>query len=154
MALDEDLGNFARNPLLAALEPKTLREVIRSALPRSLQAGDILFHRDEPAAGGFLLRTGSIALDPASHDSAARIVWPPALIGEMALIAPTRRPTTATAREPATVLEIPRALFQRALNQSPRSAERLQRLIATRLRGFASDLDQLRGRVLNELEGS
>jgi CRP-like cAMP-binding protein len=153
MALDEDLNNFARNPLLAALEPKMLREVIRSALPRTLQAGDVLFRRDEPAEGGFLLRSGSIAFDPASQEATARVVWPPALIGEMALIAPTRRPTTAMVRESATVLEIPRALFQRALNQSPHSAERLRRLIATRLCSFASDLDELRGRVLNELEG-
>jgi CRP-like cAMP-binding protein len=153
MALDEDLTNLARNPLLAALEPETLRQVVRGALPRTLRAGDILFRRDEASESGFLLRSGSIAFEPASQDAGPRVVWPPALIGEMALITPTRRPTTATAREPATILEIPRVLFQRALSQSPRSAERLRRLVASRLRGFTSDLDQLRGRVLNELEG-
>ncbi|MGH6818269.1 MAG: Crp/Fnr family transcriptional regulator [Methylovirgula sp.] len=154
MALDEDLRNLARNPILAALEPETLRQVAQGALPRTLRAGDVLFRRDEPSEGGFLLRSGSIAFDPPSHDATSRIVRPPALIGEMALITPTRRPTTATAREPATLLEIPRALFQRALSQSPRSAERLRRLVATRLRGFVNDLGELRGRVLNDLEGS
>jgi CRP-like cAMP-binding protein len=154
MAFEENLRDLARNPMLAALEPETLRQVVRGALPRTLRAGDVLFRRDEPSEGGFLLRSGSIAFDPSSHDAASRIVWPPALIGEMALIAPTRRPTTATAREPATLLEIPRALFQRALSQSPRSAERLRRLVATRLRRFVDDLGELRGRVLNDLEGS
>jgi CRP-like cAMP-binding protein len=72
----------------------------------------------------------------------------------MALIAPSRRPTTAVAREPVSVLEIPRAVFQRVLGQSPRSAERLRRLIGKRLRGFAQDLDELRGRVLDNVEES
>lgn len=153
MALEDDLRNLVRNPVLAALEPEALRQVAQGALPRTLRAGDVLFHRDEPSEGGFLLRSGSIAFDPPRQDATSRIVWPPALIGEMALIAPTRRPTSATAREPASVLEIPRVLFQRALSESPRSAERLRRLIATRLRGFAGDLDELRGRALNDLEG-
>jgi CRP-like cAMP-binding protein len=154
MALDDDLRNLARNPTLGALEPETLRQLVLAATSRTLRTGDVLFRRDEPSQGGFLLRSGSVALDPISHDTASRIVWPPALIGEMALIAPTRRPTTAVAREPVSVLEIPRAVFQRVLGQSPRSAERLRRLIGKRLRGFAQDLDELRGRVLDNVEES
>jgi CRP-like cAMP-binding protein len=154
MALDDDLRDLARNPTLAVLEPDALRQLVMGATPRRLNSGDVLFDRDEPSEGGFLLRSGSIALDPISRDAASRIVWPPALIGEMALIAPTRRPTTAVAREATSVLEIPRSLFQRVLGNSPRSAERLRRLIATRLRGFAGDLDELRGRALNDVEKS
>jgi CRP-like cAMP-binding protein len=152
MAVDEDLRSLARNPTLGSLEPEALRQLVLASTSLTLRAGDVLFRRDEPSEGGFLLRSGSIALDPIGHDASSRIVWPPALIGEMALIAPTRRPTTAVARESASLLEIPRAAFQRVLGQSPRSAERLRRLITKRLRGFTKDLDELRERVLNDTE--
>ena len=99
MALEDDLRNLARNPTLAVLEPDALRRLALAATPRTLSIGDILFHRDEPSDGGFLLCAGSIALDPSGYNSAARTVYPPALIGDMALITPTRRPATAVARE-------------------------------------------------------
>jgi CRP-like cAMP-binding protein len=152
MALDEDLRNLARNPTLAALEPEALRRLALAAMPRSLRAGDILFRRDEASDGGFLLCSGSIAIDRSGYHSAARIVYPPALIGEMALITPTRRPATAVAHEPSSVLEIPREIFQRTLSESPRSAERLWRLVATRLRSFVDDLNDLRERISDPLE--
>jgi CRP-like cAMP-binding protein len=145
---EEDLRNLARNPTLAVLEPEALRRLALAATPRSLRAGEILFTRDEASEGGFFLRSGALALDPLGYNSAARIVYPPALIGDMALITPTRRPATAVAHEACSLLEIPRALFQRTLSQSPRSAERLRRLVATRLRKFAKDIDELRERSL------
>jgi len=151
MALEEDLRNLACNLSLAALEPEALRRLALAATPRMLRAGEILFRRDEPSDGGYFLRSGSIAFDPSGHDTAARIVRPPALIGDMALITPTRRPVTAVAREPSSILEIPRVLFQRVLSESPKSAERLRRLVATRLREFVNDLDDLREHVLDPL---
>jgi CRP-like cAMP-binding protein len=146
--IEEDLRNLARNPTLAVLELEALRRLALAATPRSLRAGDVLFSRDEASEGGFFLRSGAIALDPSGYNSAARIVRPPALIGDMALITPTRRPATAVAQEACSLLEIPRALFQRTLSESPRSAERLRRLVATRLRKFAKDIDELRERSL------
>jgi CRP-like cAMP-binding protein len=153
MSLEEDLRSLARNPTLAVLEPDALRRLALAATPRTLNSGDILFRRDEPSDGGFLLCSGSIAFDPSGYNSAARIVYPPALIGDMALITPTRRPATAVAHEPSRVLEIPRALFQHTLSESPKSAERLRRLVATRLRGFVKDIDDLRERMSDPFDG-
>jgi len=149
MAIEDDLHDLARNPTLAALEPEALRRLASSATPRTLRAGEVLFRRDEPSDGGYFLRSGSIALDPSSHATAARLIHPPTLIGNMALIAPTRRPATAVARETSTVLEISRTLFQRILSESPRSAERLRRVVATRLQRFSQDLDGLRQNMLD-----
>ncbi len=152
MALEQDLRNLARNPTLAVLEPGALRRLALAATPRSVRAGDILFRRDEASDGGFLLCSGSIAFDPSGYNKAALIVYPPSLIGDMALITPTRRPATAVAHEPSRMLEIPRALFQRTLNESPKSAERLRRLVAARLRGFVDDLEALRERISDPLD--
>ncbi len=119
MALEDDLRSLARNPTLAALEPDALRRLAVAALPRVLRTNEVLFRRDEPSDGGYFLRSGSIAFDPSGHNMAERVVRPPALIGDMALIAPTRRPATAVVREPSSILEISRALFQRILNELP-----------------------------------
>ncbi|MDR3407270.1 MAG: cyclic nucleotide-binding domain-containing protein [Methylovirgula sp.] len=142
MARDDDLYDLTRHPILAALEPEALRFIAREASQRILRSGEVLFRRDEPSDGSYLLRSGSVVLEGPDGDE--KVVHPPTLIGEMALIAPTRRPVTAVAREPSGVLQIPRSLFQRALAESPRSAERLRRLLEKRLHGFAQELNALR----------
>ncbi len=144
MARDDDLYDLTRHPILAVLEPDALRFIALSAAQRILRSGEILFRRDEPSDGGYLLRSGALVLEAGDGDQEEKIVRPPTLIGEMALIAPTRRPVTATAQEPSGVLQISRSLFQRALSESPRSAERLRRLLEKRLHGFAQELNALR----------
>lgn len=143
MALDNDVRNLARNPTLAALEPDALRQLAASAETRILRKGEILFRRDEPSDGGYVIVSGTIALDPSDHGGNVRLVRPPALIGDMALIAKTRRPVTATATEQTAVLKISRALFHRILEESPASAERLKRALSDRLVQFLSELDGL-----------
>ena len=61
---------------------------------------------------------------------APRVVGPGALIGERALLSSMSRPSTATAREPTTVLKITRRLFYRVLTEFPGSAETVRRSIA------------------------
>ena len=145
MALEDDVVALASHPTLAALEPGALRLLAFSAETRILRAGDVLFRRDDPSDGGFFILSGAVALDPTNEGgNAARILGPGTLIGDMALIARTKRPATAVAREHTSVLKIPRALFHRILNEHPRSAERLRRHLSDRLHEFAQELDQVR----------
>jgi CRP-like cAMP-binding protein len=141
MGLEDDIGKLARNPAFAVLESEALRLIAFSAETRILHAGDVLFRRDEISNDGFVVLTGSIALDASGHGAAtARIVRPPGLIGELALVTQTRRPATAIAREPSTVLRISRQLFHRALQEFPASAERLRQSLSDRLGQFISEL--------------
>ena len=95
MALEDDIGVLARNPTLAALEPEALRLIAFAAEMKTLRAGDVLFRRDELANDGFVVLAGSVAVDPSGLGAAtARIVRPPGLIGDIALITQTRRPAT------------------------------------------------------------
>ncbi|MEJ0094912.1 MAG: cyclic nucleotide-binding domain-containing protein [Methylocella sp.] len=142
MGLDEDVAKLARNATFAALEPDALRLLAFSAETRILRAGDILFRRDEPSNGGFVVLSGSIALDVSDRGApAARILRPPALIGELALLAQTTRPATAIAREASSVLRISRQLFRRVLTEFPASAAHLRHSLAERLTQFTGDLD-------------
>jgi CRP-like cAMP-binding protein len=152
MGLEDDIGKLARNPTFAVIEPEALRLIAFSAETRILRAGDVLFRRDEISNGGFVILAGSIAMD-ASGDGAvtARIVRPPGLIGELALLTQTRRPATAIAREPSTVLRISRHLFHRVLREFPDSAERLRYSLGEKLRRFTGELGSVR-RILTPLD--
>jgi len=140
MARDE-IDSMTQIALFAAFEPAALRTLTLAAETRLFRAGDVLFRRGEAADCGFVLTTGSIALQ--AHDDgrpAEKIVHSVALIGEIALIAPTLRPATAIAREPATALKVTRSLFHYVLERHPATAARARDLFRARLAGFAADL--------------
>ena len=149
MGLEDDIRKLARIPAFAGIETEALRLIAFSAETRILRAGDVLFRRDEISNDGFVVLAGSIAMD-ASGDGAvtARIVRPPGLIGDLALLTQTRRPATAIAREPSTVLRISRLLFRRVLDEFPDSAERLRQSQAARLLQFTGQLGAVRRRRL------
>lgn len=144
MALDDDIRRLARIPLLAELEVDALRLIAFSAEARILRAGDVLFRAGEPSDSGYFIMSGRIAITPEEGEGPARIMGPDALIGEIALLAPSKRPVTAVAREPTTVLKISRPLFHRVLSEFPSSAARVRSLISARLVAFAKELEEAR----------
>jgi len=141
MAVDSDIENLQRIPVFAAFEPEALRALAFRAETRVLRAGDILFRRGEASDGGLILVVGSIGLE--THDDgrpADKILRPWALLGEIALVANTTRPVSAIAREPSTVLKIPRPLFHYILEQHPLTAARVRQFFKSRLEEFAQGL--------------
>lgn len=154
MGIENDIGKLARNPTLAALEPEALRLIAFAAETKTLRAGDVLFRRDEIANDGFVVLTGSVAIDPSGLGAAtAGIVRPPGLIGDVALLTQTRRPATAIAREPTSVMRISRHLFHRVLSEFPESAERLRQVLGTRLLHFTAEIGSVRRKRMSPDEG-
>lgn len=149
MGLEDDIGVLARNPTLAALEPEALRLIAFAAETKTLRAGDVLFRRDEISNDGYVVLAGSVAIDPSGLGAAtARIVRPPGLIGDIALITQTRRPATAIAREPTSVMRISRQHFHRVLDEFPGSAERLRQALGARLLHFTAELGSVRRNLM------
>jgi CRP-like cAMP-binding protein len=141
MALDDDIGNLRRIPLFEDFENEALRLLAFSAETKLLRAGDTLFRAGEASDGGFILTSGSIALERRDDGRPAeKVLRPFALLGETALITATTRPVTAIAREPATILKITRALFHRVLEEYPGTAVRVRRRLATRLAEIQREL--------------
>jgi CRP-like cAMP-binding protein len=62
------------------------------------------------------------------------------LIGELALVAAMKRPSTATALENSSVIRVARSLFQRVLESDPAAAHRLRDEFASRTSQIASDI--------------
>jgi CRP-like cAMP-binding protein len=145
MALEDDVRNLARNATFAVMEAEALRLIAFSAETRILRAGDVLFRRDDLSDAGYVVVSGTIALDGAGEGAAgALLVRAPGLIGDLALIVETRRPASAVAREPSSVLKISRSLFLRVLQEFPNSAERIRCMLAEDLARMSYELEAVR----------
>ena len=144
MSIENDIRNLSQIPMFGVLEEDARRLIAFAAETRILRAGDILFRRGDRSDCAYVLTTGSITLD--AHDdakSALQLSAPYTLIGELALISETERPGTALARQPSTVLKIPRTLFHRVLRDYPASALNIRIMMETRLESLVGDLNKL-----------
>lgn len=140
MALQDDVRNLASLPAFRHLDPEAIRLIAFSAETRILRNGDVLFRGGDASDGGYVVLSGAIAM----QGSPETIVRAPALIGELALVAETVRPATAIAREPTSVLKVPRALYRRILSEYPLSAMRMRSVLAAKLFAMRGELEGLR----------
>jgi CRP-like cAMP-binding protein len=142
MARDEDINILKELELFAVFEQDALELLAVSAEPQRLRAGDVLFRPNETSDGGYILKTGSIALQSQDNGGPAeRIVRPLALLGEIALVAATRRPIGAMVREPSVVLKVSRAVFHEVLEQFPTTSARVHALVRARLMAFSKQFE-------------
>jgi CRP-like cAMP-binding protein len=133
MTIEDDIAFFERVPTLNTLGRAALRILAIGAESRYVNDGEVLFNAGDPADGGFVVQQGAINLTAhPSEGSNSVAVGRGALIGELALLTETVRPVTAIAREPSTVLRIPRTLFLKMLEGYPDAAKALRDFIATR----------------------
>jgi CRP-like cAMP-binding protein len=72
------------------------------------------------------------------------IVGPGTLLGELALIAETKRPATATASEPSTVIRISRSLFLKMLEGYPSAAHIMREQIVARAQLAMTEMADIR----------
>ena len=120
------------------------REAIRilaiGAESRYVHQGEVLFVAGETADCGYIVQEGSFRLDSNNKAIGEVIVGPGALLGELALIAETKRPATATANEPSTVLRISRNLFLKMLEGFPQAALILRDQITLRAQQAVNEM--------------
>jgi CRP-like cAMP-binding protein len=115
MTIEDDIAFFERVP--------TLNLLGRAAL-RILAIG---------ADSAFIVQEGAFSLTAQQAEGGnSVVVGRGTLLGELALLTETVRPVTATAKEPSTVLRVPRTLFLKMLEGYPDAAKKLRDVIATR----------------------
>ncbi len=136
MAIEDDIALFARVPTLNLLGMAALQVLAIGAEQRDCGLGERLFEEGEPADSGYIVRHGAFRV--ASADGHETMAVKDALIGELALMAAIKRPATATALEPSSVLRISRSLFQRVLESHPEAARRLHDELAARSNAVAA----------------
>jgi CRP-like cAMP-binding protein len=145
MAIEDDINFFEKVPTLSLLGRAALRILAIGAESRYVHSGETLFAVGDDADGGYVVQEGSFRLSPRGGDIAKSIrVGVGTLLGELALFTETRRPVTATALEPSTVLCIPRPLFLKMLDGYPDAAVRLREILAKRTDESERDMQRLR----------
>jgi CRP-like cAMP-binding protein len=147
MSLEEDMACLSRVSMLAGMERDALRLLAFAAETMQLRAGDILFRKGEASDGGYVVTKGAIALIEEDAKTADAIIGPGGLIGEVALITRTKRPATAIAREPTTVMRITRGMFRRTMEEYPQLAQRLANDLKHRIASMSADLGEVKRRL-------
>lgn len=145
MGLDDDIAILAAAPVFGFLDRDALRLLTFAAERRELADGDLLFARDEPADGGFVVMSGTIRLIPRHVRSEPVRAGRSAVIGQLALFVRGTRPTEARAEGAAEVMRITPTLMRRVLEEFPEAAEAVHAELAEDLATFVTDLDRVRG---------
>jgi len=138
MSIEDDVTLLERVPTLRLLGSASLRMLAIGSELRIFGDGDVLFNAGEEADAGFVVQRGAFRIDDGA--SAEIVAGPTSLIGELALVVPMKRPSTAVALDSSSVIRIPRSLFQRVLESDPGAARRLRDEFATRTTQIASDI--------------
>ncbi len=138
MSIDDDVALLERVPTLRLLGNAALRMLAIGSEQRDFARGDVLFKQGDDADAGFVVQRGAFRI--ADDAGAEMVAGPGALIGELALVVPMKRPSTATALEQSSVIRVARSLFQRVLESDPAAARRLRDEFAVRSSQIASDI--------------
>lgn len=134
MSIEDDVRLLERVPPLRLLGIEALRVLAIGSETRHLRRDEVLFRVGEPADAAFVVQSGALRVSHESDSAGYQemIVEPGDLIGELALLIPMERPSTATATKESSLIRITRSLFQRVLEGHPDSAERLRDDLAER----------------------
>src|SRR6185295_7169951 len=138
MSIEDDIAFLERVPALRLLGRDALRILAIGSENRYIHEGVSLFGEGEEADGAYVVQEGSFEL-VSEKSGTASVVGPGALIGELALLTETRRPVAAIAREPSSVVRIPRQLFLKMLEGYPDAARRMRDAVATRVNQTAGE---------------
>ncbi|MBZ6076999.1 cyclic nucleotide-binding domain-containing protein [Microvirga puerhi] len=149
MALEDDIAILSSAPLFSLLNKDALRLVAFAAESRKLREGDTLFRKGDRSDGGYVVSSGTIALDAREDGTAADFVLGPgSLIGQAALFARIERPATAVAREAATVIRVSPSLMRRVLEEFPTAAAAMHDAMAEELDRLTKGLEQVRRKLI------
>jgi CRP-like cAMP-binding protein len=144
LSIEDDIVFIERCPTLRVLGREALRILAIGAESRYVHQGEVLFLAGEAADSGFIIQEGSFRLDSKTKALGEVMIGAGALLGELALIAETKRPATATANEPSTVIRISRSLFLKMLEGYPQAAHVLRDQIVMRAQQALVDMGDVR----------
>ncbi|WP_274423322.1 cyclic nucleotide-binding domain-containing protein [Chelativorans sp. YIM 93263] len=135
MALDDDIRVLAAVKLFRGFTREQLRLMAFGAETITLAAGRKLYAEGAVADCAFVIASGTVALYRQDGDKRTTLSThgPGTILGELALIAESERPTSASAQTEMTVIRLSRTMFRRILEEFPETAVELHRRITADL---------------------
>lgn len=149
MALDDHIRILSGVRLFEGFTREQLRLLAFGAEVMRLSAGKKLFREDDDADSAYIVTSGTVALFR-EHDGVHVEVGTAeagSVLGEMALIADSRRLTSAEAAVDTEVLRINRSMFRRILEEYPETAETLRAQIIEDLQALIKRIEQVGERL-------
>ena len=148
MALDDDIRILSAVRLFEGFTQEQLRLLAFGTESMHLPAGRKLYLEDDEADCAYVVASGSIVLFRENDKNRTPIatVNAGAILGELALIADTRRLTSAAAATDSEVLRLNRKMFHRMLAEYPELAVRLHRHITDELQALIRRIEEMASR--------
>lgn len=132
--------------LFESLDERYLLELLSRGGRRRLDANQTVFMQGAEASGLYVVLSGRIKvfkLSPKGREQTLMIMGPGEPVGEVAVLSGEAYPASAEALEPSEVLYIPRQAFLDLVAREPEVALRLLAALSSRLRSFASLIEDL-----------
>lgn len=148
MALDDHIRILSDVSLFEGFTQEQLRLLAFGAEAIRLSAGKKLYREDDDADSAYVVVRGRIKLFREGEGLAdVGMAEPGSTLGEMALIADSRRLTSAEAATDIEVLRINRSMFRRILEEYPETAEALRERIIEDLQAMIRRIEQVGERL-------
>jgi CRP-like cAMP-binding protein len=146
MALKDDIALLRQVPAFNELEEDHLRLLAFGAERHPLDDGQVLYREKSVADCAYVIARGVVELsriDRSGQPVDAGEASNGAMLGELAMVVPVERQSTAIARGPAEVMRITRALFHRMVEEYPEVGHRTEARLRARYTELAGRLSEL-----------
>jgi len=147
MALDDDIRILSAVGLFEGFTQEQLRLLAFGAETTLLGADKKLYREEDIADSAYVVVAGRIVLyregGRDDHRAVVGHVGPGAILGELALIADTKRLTSASAETDSQMLRLNRQMFRRILEEYPEVAVQLHHRITAELQKFLQEIETL-----------
>lgn len=149
MALDDHIRILSGMRLFESFTPEQLRLLAFGAETLRLSAGKMLYREDDDADSAYIVTRGTLGLFRDHDDQLVQVgtAEPGNMLGELSLIADSKRLTSAKAVSDAEVLRINRSMFRRILEEYPHTAETLQAQIIEDLQALIARIERIGERL-------
>jgi CRP-like cAMP-binding protein len=140
--LHQDVDFLRGLPLFQFFTEDQLQLLAFNCNHRGYEDGQLLFKKGEQAVSAYIVVSGSVEF----FADSGKLLYdggrfgPGTVIGESAMIVRAERPAAARAVGDVEVMEIPRSVFLRVLREYPEIAEKIRRVMASRVGAFVTDL--------------
>lgn len=145
MALDDDIRILSGVRLFEGFTQEQLRLLAFGAENIHLPADRKLYREEDEADSAYVVVSGRISLYRDIDGTRAEVgsAGPGAMLGELALIADTRRLTSAAAQVDSEIIRLNRKMFHRILEEYPEVAARLHQHILEDLQDMIARIESM-----------
>ncbi|WP_137930443.1 cyclic nucleotide-binding domain-containing protein [Mesorhizobium comanense] len=145
MALDDDIRILSAVRLFEGFTQEQLRLLAFGAETTLLNADRKLYREDDEADSAYVVVRGKIVLyrEQDGERIAIGSAGPGTMLSELALIADTRRLTSASAATDAEVIRLSRKMFRRILEEYPEVAVKLHQRISEEFQAMIRRIEEL-----------